>query len=68
MKKNLGLVDRVARIILAIVFAILYFTHVVTGTWGYVLLAIAAILLITSLISFCPLYFTFGLNSGKKEE
>lgn len=67
MKKNMGMVDRVVRIILAIVFAVLYFTNVVTGTWGYILLALAAIFLLTSLISFCPLYLPFKLNTGKKE-
>lgn len=67
MKKNMGSADRIIRILLAIVFAVLYFTNVVTGVWGYILLALAAIFLLTSLVSFCPLYLPFRMNTGKKE-
>jgi len=67
MKKNMGITDKIVRILLAILFVVLYFTNVVTGTWGYVLLALAAIFLLTSLISFCPLYLPFGLKTSKKE-
>jgi hypothetical protein len=67
MKKNMGTIDRVIRILIAIVIAILYFTHVISGTLGIVLLVIAVIFVLTSLISFCPLYLPFKLNTGKKE-
>jgi O-antigen/teichoic acid export membrane protein len=67
MKKNMGITDKIVRILLAVLFVVLYFTNVVTGTWGYVLLALAAIFLLTSLISFCPLYLPFGLSTDKKE-
>ena len=68
MKKNVGIADKIVRIILAIVFAVLYFTNIVTGVWGYVLLVLAAILLLTSLFSFCPLWLVFGINTSKKEK
>lgn len=68
MKRNMGITDRIVRIILAIVFAILFFTNVVTGVWGYILLALAIIFVLTSLVSFCPLYLPFGINTGKKGE
>ncbi len=68
MKKNVGSADRIIRIILAIVFAILYFAKIVTGTWGIVLLVLAIIFLLTALISFCPLYVIFGINTCKKKE
>lgn len=68
MKKNVGSADRIIRIILAIVFAILYFAKIVTGTWGIVLLVLAIIFLLTALISFCPLYGIFGISTCKKEE
>jgi len=63
MKKNMGTTDKTIRIILAIVLIILFITVNVTGTLGYVLLAVAAIFLLTSFISFCPLYTLLGINS-----
>ncbi len=68
MKKNVGSVDKVIRIILAIVFAVLYFAKIVTGTWGIVLLVLAVIFLLTTIISFCPLYAIFGISTCKKKE
>ncbi len=67
MKKNMGIVDRVARVIVAVILAILFFTKVITGTLGIVLLVIAGVFVLTSLISFCPLYIPFGLSTCKKE-
>ena len=63
MKKNVGNLDRVIRIILAVVISILYFTNVISGTSGLVLLVLAGIFLLTSFIGFCPLYAIFGLNT-----
>lgn len=63
MKKNMGNADRVIRILLAALFAVLYFTNIVTGTWGYVLLTISGVFVLTSVVSFCPLYALVGLNS-----
>ncbi len=65
MKKNMGSTDKAVRIVLAIIFVGLYFTETVTGTWGIVLLVLAGVFVITSLISFCPLYFPFGLSTCK---
>jgi len=67
MKKNMGNIDKVIRVIIAVVFAVLYFTGTVTGTLGYVLLALGGIFLLTSLISFCPLYAPFKINTCKKK-
>ncbi len=63
MKKNMGNADRIIRILLAVVFAVLYFTNTVTGTFGIVLLVLGAVFLLTSLVSFCPLYTLIGLNT-----
>lgn len=63
MKTNMGGVDKVIRILLAAVFATLFFTETVTGTLGIVLLALGGVFVLTSLVSFCPLYAIFGLNS-----
>jgi len=67
MKKNMGTIDKVIRILVAVVVVILYFTHVISGVLAIVLLALSAIFVLTSLISFCPLYLPFGINTGKKE-
>lgn len=65
MKKNMGNVDRLIRVIVAAVIAVLYFTGTLTGTLGIVLLVLAGIFLATSFISFCPLYAPFGLSTCK---
>lgn len=59
----MGSTDKIIRFVLAAVFAGLYFTGTVTGTFGYVLLALAAIFVLTSLVSFCPLYAIVGLST-----
>jgi hypothetical protein len=68
MKKNMGNADRIIRVIIAVIIAALYFTNVITGTLGIVLLALAGIFVLTSLLSFCPLYAPFGLSTCKTKE
>jgi hypothetical protein len=68
MKKNMGTTDKIIRVILAVIIAVLYFTNVIPGTLGIILLALAVILLATSFISFCPLYMPFGISTCKREE
>jgi len=63
MKNNMGLTDRIIRVILAAIIGILYFSGTISGTLGMVLLILAGIFVLTSLISFCPLYAPFGLNT-----
>ncbi len=65
MKKNMGGADRTIRIILALGVGALYYFNVITGTLAYVLLALAVIFVLTSFVSFCPLYTLFGINTGK---
>ena len=67
MKKNMGGTDRIIRILVAAVIAILYVTEVITGTLGIVLIILAGIFLLTSFISFCPLYLPFGLKTTRKK-
>ena len=62
----MGTVDKSLRIFAAAILALLYFTEVITGTLGIVLLVVAGVFLLTSLISFCPLYPLVGLNTRKK--
>jgi Inner membrane protein YgaP-like, transmembrane domain len=67
MKKNMGTVDKVIRIMVAVVVVILWFTKVISGTLGIILLILAGIFVVTSIFSFCPLYLPLGLKTTKKE-
>jgi hypothetical protein len=68
MKKNMGSTDRIIRILVAIIFVVLFATKTVTGVFGIVLLVLAAVFVLTSLVSFCPLYLPFGLSTCKVKE
>ncbi len=63
MKKNMGNTDRIIRFIVAAIIAALYFTGILKGTLSIILLVLAGVFLLTSLISFCPLYAPFGMNT-----
>ena len=68
MKKNMGTIDKILRVVIAIIIAVLYYMDlIVSNTLSAVLLFFAAILLITSLLNFCPLYFVFGINSCNRD-
>ncbi len=68
MKKNMGSADRTIRIIVAAIVAALYATNTISGTLGIILLAVAAIFVLTSFVSFCPLYLPFGLSTLRKKK
>ena len=68
MKKNMGSIDKVIRILVAVVFVVLFVTKAVTGVWGIILLVLAAVFVLTSLISFCPLYWPFGISTAPKKK
>lgn len=57
--------DKGVRIVIAIAVALLYYFNVIQGTLAYILMAVAIILLITSLVNFCPLYKLLGINTCK---
>lgn len=63
MKKNMGAADRMIRVIIAAIIGVLYFTNVILGTLGIVLLVFAGVFLLTSLVGFCPLYTPFGIRT-----
>jgi len=67
MKMNMGTIDKVIRILVAFVLAILFFANIINGILGIVLLVLAGVFVLTSLISFCPLYWPFGINTGSKK-
>ncbi|MDX2305919.1 MAG: DUF2892 domain-containing protein [Microscillaceae bacterium] len=63
MIKNMGSADRIIRVIIAAIVATLYFTNILTGVLGIVLMALAGVFVLTSLVSFCPLYAPFGIRT-----
>jgi hypothetical protein len=67
MKANMGTTDRVIRILAAIAIGVLYYTGLIGGTVAIILGVLAVIFILTSLVSFCPLYAPFRLSTKKKE-
>ncbi len=68
MKKNMGSVDRIIRVVVALVVAALILTDVVSGTLAVILGIVAVVFLLTSTVSFCPLYAALHISTNKKEE
>lgn len=68
MKKNMGSADRIIRLIIAVVITVLFFTNVITGASGIILLILAGVFVLTSLLGFCPLYLPFRFNTCAKKE
>lgn len=64
----MGSADRIIRLIIAAVIAILFFTNVITGTLGIILLILSSVFVLTSLVGFCPLYTLVGVNTCSKEK
>lgn len=65
MKRNLSNTDRIIRVVIAALFAYLYFSGLVTGTLGILLVVLGGVFLLTSIISFCPLYAPFKFSTYK---
>ncbi len=67
MKQNMGTVDRIVRVVLALVVAVLYLTGQLSGLAAVILGVLAVIFLVTSAIGFCPLYVPFKLSTRKRQ-
>ena len=68
MKKNMGTADKAIRILIAVVIGVLYFTNTISGTLAILLGILAVVFILTSFISFCPLYLPFGISTSKKKK
>ena len=68
MKKNMGTIDRIVRTIIVLTIAALYYLEIISGTVAMVLGVVATVFLITSIVSFCPLYKLLGLSSCPVKE
>lgn len=64
----MGNADRIIRILIAAVIVILFAANIITGTLAIVLLVFAGVFLLTSFLSFCPLYLPFGISSCSRKE
>jgi hypothetical protein len=68
MKKNMGGADRMIRFVIAAVIGVLYWQGIIEGTLAYVLIAVGIIFVLTSFVSFCPLYRIVNLNTCKVKQ
>lgn len=68
MKKNMGDADKIIRIVAAVVISVLYLSNIITGTVAIIAGIIAVIFVLTSFISFCPLYVLLGINTCKRKQ
>lgn len=68
MKKNMGTTDKILRIFLAMVVAVLFYTNVISGILALVLGLFAGIFVLTSFLSFCPFYLPFGISTLKNKK
>ena len=65
MKKNMSNLDRIIRVSLAVLVAVLYFAGILSGTWAVILGIVALVFLLTSLVGTCPLYMPFKFSTRK---
>lgn len=61
----MGTTDRILRLLVAVIVAILYATDQITGTTAVILLILSGVFILTSFMSFCPLYLPFGISTKK---
>lgn len=66
--KNMGKIDRIIRVVVALVVGLLYYMGVISGMVAIILLIIGGIFLLTSLVSTCPLYLPFGISTRREKE
>lgn len=67
MKANMGMTDKVIRILAAAFILILYFNGQISGTLATALLVVAGLFVLTSFMGFCPLYLPFGISTRRKK-
>jgi len=68
MKKNMGSADQGIRLLLAATLVVLYFSGVISGTFGMITLVIAAVFMVTTLVGYCPMYSLIGVKTCKVKE
>jgi len=67
MKSNLGGLDRIVRVAAGLALLLAGFIAGIAAPWNYVAMGAGGVFVLTSSISFCPLYAIFGINSCPTE-
>lgn len=67
-KPNMGTLDKAVRVLIALAIAVMYFLQMISGWMAIVLLLFAGIFIVTSFMSFCPLYLPFGISTRAKNK
>lgn len=65
--KNMGKADKIVRVLIAVLFTVLFLNHVVTGVMGVILVLLSGVFLLTSVVGTCPLYLPFKINTNHKK-
>ncbi|WP_335966161.1 DUF2892 domain-containing protein [Galbibacter sp. PAP.153] len=65
MKKNMGQKDKLVRVVIAFIIAVLFYYQIISGFIGVALLLFAIAILLTSLFRFSPLYKIIGIDTNK---
>jgi hypothetical protein len=65
--KNIGKSDKIVRVLIAVLFTVLFLNQVVTGIFGVILVILAGVFLLTSVVGTCPLYLPFKINTNHKK-
>lgn len=66
MKKNMAIVDRIFRVVLVALVAVLYFTHMLSPVAAIILGIVAVVFLLTSIVGTCPIYLLLGISTKRK--
>ncbi len=65
MKKNMGTIDRIIRLTIVVIIAVLFYAGEISGLAATILGIVAVAFLITGLIGWCPSYVPFGISTRK---
>ncbi len=67
MKRNVGKIDAIIRIVTALIISALFITHTISNAFAETAIVVGGILLITGIMNFCPVYALFRLNTFIKK-
>jgi len=68
MKKNMGKLDSIVRLTVAVLLAYLLFAGTIAGVWAIVSGIAAAIMLFTAIFRVCPLFTLVGITTICKKD
>ena len=66
MKLNMSVLDRIGRVVLVAIVAVLYFAHVLSPLASVILGILSVVFLLTSIVGTCPIYLALGISTKKK--